>query len=337
MVSHRNWGASVANIPKFFTGHGSRSDYTKSYDVRCYPLHYLLMAVGQMEVDYLSLDIEGAELSVLKTIPFDKVSIKVITVEINNGQEADVTQFLKEHGYKKMRYIKNEVAHDNVYMKNGNELPSEPNLDAIRANYLSPARWAFKRPRQHTSTNVRRTSVAKFVQKNLLKNKSFGFFVEAGANDGELNSHTLALEVFDGWTGLLVEANPQLRQMLLTKKRNVWVASCCLSTQPNVSEVQISEEKLGPAKSPCVPLHHLLNAIGQKDVDFMSLNDGAGAELSILKTIPFDKINITVISVETNEPSKDWTEIPEYLGKYGYKKMEFTTHGANALFMKVEE
>ena len=39
------------------------------------------MAVRQKEVDYFSLDVEGPELEILQTIPFDEVRIEVISVE----------------------------------------------------------------------------------------------------------------------------------------------------------------------------------------------------------------------------------------------------------------
>jgi hypothetical protein len=42
-------------------------------------LYSLLEAAGFTELDFLSLDLEGVELQVLKTIPFDKVDIKVST------------------------------------------------------------------------------------------------------------------------------------------------------------------------------------------------------------------------------------------------------------------
>ena len=42
--------------------------------VECYPLYSLLLAMDQTRVDFLSLDIEGAELAVLRTVPWDKVS-----------------------------------------------------------------------------------------------------------------------------------------------------------------------------------------------------------------------------------------------------------------------
>ncbi len=40
---------------------------------KCFPLYSILLALENPTVDYFSLDIEGAEFEVLKTIPFDKV------------------------------------------------------------------------------------------------------------------------------------------------------------------------------------------------------------------------------------------------------------------------
>jgi hypothetical protein len=46
-------------------------------NVQCLPLYSVLLAVKRTTVDVFSLDVEGNELEVLKTIPFDKVDIKV--------------------------------------------------------------------------------------------------------------------------------------------------------------------------------------------------------------------------------------------------------------------
>ena len=43
----------------------------------CLPLYSILLSIGNPVVDYFSLDVEGAEIGVLKSIPFDKVDIKV--------------------------------------------------------------------------------------------------------------------------------------------------------------------------------------------------------------------------------------------------------------------
>ena len=44
--------------------------------VTCFPLYSVLLSLGNPVVHYFSLDVEGAELKVLKTVPWDKVDIK---------------------------------------------------------------------------------------------------------------------------------------------------------------------------------------------------------------------------------------------------------------------
>lgn len=50
------------------------SGYT---DVQCFPIYSYLLALNITHVDYFSLDVEGDELDVLMTLPFDKVNIEV--------------------------------------------------------------------------------------------------------------------------------------------------------------------------------------------------------------------------------------------------------------------
>lgn len=47
-------------------------------------------------VDYLSLDIEGAEYEVMRNFPFDSYKIKLLTVERPNAQ---LKSLLREQGY----------------------------------------------------------------------------------------------------------------------------------------------------------------------------------------------------------------------------------------------
>ena len=72
---------------------------------QCFTLHSLLLAVGQTEVDYFSLDVEGPELEILQTIPFDKVKIEVISVEFRvlgvNRRECKEDSLRKLHNIRK--------------------------------------------------------------------------------------------------------------------------------------------------------------------------------------------------------------------------------------------
>ena len=71
-----------------------------------------------------------------------------------------------------------------------------------------------------------------------------GFFIEAGAADGEYISNTLYFEVVHGWHGLLVEPNPDLLSRLVTKHRNAWILPHCLSTKRQVEVVQFDVSEL---------------------------------------------------------------------------------------------
>ena len=43
----------------------------------CFQFFAILSAIGNPTIDYFSLDVEGAEFSILRSIPWDKVKIKV--------------------------------------------------------------------------------------------------------------------------------------------------------------------------------------------------------------------------------------------------------------------
>ena len=70
-------------------------------------------------MDYFSLDIEGAEYPVLKTIEYDKVDIGTISVEINHagkifdGTREDIKELLENNGYS----FVTTVHIDDIFMK----------------------------------------------------------------------------------------------------------------------------------------------------------------------------------------------------------------------------
>ena len=56
--------------------------------------------------------------------------------------------------------------------------------------------------------------INKYLLKNRIKN---GFFIEAGAYDGEIHSNTLFFELKQSWKGILIEPNPDAFQLLKKK------------------------------------------------------------------------------------------------------------------------
>ena len=65
------------------------------------------------KIDFISIDVEGAELQVLNSINFDKVDINVFMIENNYGLEKE-TEFLSSKGYK----LLGNIQWDSVFIKN---------------------------------------------------------------------------------------------------------------------------------------------------------------------------------------------------------------------------
>ena len=75
------------------------------FQVQCFPLQAVLAALGNPLVDYFSLDIEGAEYAVLKTIDWEKIRLSALSVEMNHageifkGSKEDIHDLLERNGF----------------------------------------------------------------------------------------------------------------------------------------------------------------------------------------------------------------------------------------------
>ena len=67
-----------------------------------------------LRVDFFSLDIEGAELSVLETLPWDKVNIEMVMVEVEHSDVVKVTNIMAKAGFTKHKAF---GAQDVIYVK----------------------------------------------------------------------------------------------------------------------------------------------------------------------------------------------------------------------------
>ncbi|KAG0721967.1 hypothetical protein GWK47_045354 [Chionoecetes opilio] len=160
-----------------------------------------------------------------------------------------------------------------------------------------------------------------------------GFFVEAGALDGESMSNSLWLERQRGWTGLLVEADTTAFTALTHKRRRAWAANVCLAPNPFPAKMLFSQSSHapGPLSKPlgfkmramnglaqyvperslddswfkrvqCVPLQSLLVALGVTQVDLLVL-DVEGAERAILDHLDLDRFNVQLPAPVPSPPS----------------------------------
>ncbi|XP_057367395.1 uncharacterized protein LOC130688432 [Daphnia carinata] len=114
----------------------------------------------------------------------------------------------------------------------------------------------------------------------ILRNQTNGFFIECGAYDGETLSNTLYMERSLAWTGLLIETDQVSFKALIGRNRKAFTSPVCL--------------------------------IGRTKVDYFSL-DIEGSESQVLKTIPWNKVDIRTLTVEWNHAPEGEAEITRFM------------------------
>lgn len=79
--------------------------------IRCYDVNRLLLKYNLEDIDFLSIDVEGSELDILKSIDYNKIKIKVVLAENNYGDET-LRNFMSSKGYT----FTNRIAIDDLYV-----------------------------------------------------------------------------------------------------------------------------------------------------------------------------------------------------------------------------
>ncbi|XP_020290568.1 uncharacterized protein LOC109858082 [Pseudomyrmex gracilis] len=186
--------------------------------------------------------------------------------------------------------------------------------------------------------------------REILNDKKNGFFIECGAYDGETRSNTLFLERFNGWTGLLIEADPINFTKMLRKNRRAYLSPTCLGVieKPVVASFLMARnvgrlhepENTTVTNSPdvaytgehtrvqCFPLALYIAALGIKTVDYFSL-DVEGSEIDILETIPFQAVDIKTMSVEYIHNAKGQKYLIKMMEQRGYYVYSFVKRPDN--------
>ncbi|XP_042203057.1 uncharacterized protein LOC121853158 [Homarus americanus] len=168
-----------------------------------------------------------------------------------------------------------------------------------------------------------------------------GFFLEAGALDGEVLSNTLWLEMNLGWSGLLIEADPGNFQHLTWRRRRAWTSNTCIAKekypreavfevlQPdnNVGDNQwifkantretdsyftkFYDELSGSSRrsysmAQCFPLVSYLLALNVTTIDLLSL-DIQGNEWEVIKSLSPGQVVVRAMAVEHFAPAESFS------------------------------
>lgn len=101
-------GGTYKSMKRF---HMQNNTYAKQ--LRCATMRSVTSMFSIREIDYLSLDVEGHELEVLKGFDFEKVKINVMTVESAQKKLVRIEKFLSSVGYRRLT-----VEHNNNNLSN---------------------------------------------------------------------------------------------------------------------------------------------------------------------------------------------------------------------------
>jgi FkbM family methyltransferase len=141
----------------------------------------------------------------------------------------------------------------------------------------------------------------KWVLDSTKHKKSKKFFVDIGAYDGINTSNTLALEE-NGWSGICVEANPDVFASLVVnrpKATNLHMAASSFNGQLNFSGFSSTSDKSAPVV-PCATLESILETTNCPHViDYLSM-DIEGMEPEVLEVFDFSKYKINTATIEHN-------------------------------------
>ncbi len=109
-------GGLVSNMDE---GHKKVIQPFKSEKItaQCFPLYSILLALGNPHIDYFSLDVEGPELDIIKTLPLHQVIIDLFSIEyrclhsnMSINEEASLAKLSRIREYFESTMLYEEVA-----------------------------------------------------------------------------------------------------------------------------------------------------------------------------------------------------------------------------------
>ena len=183
----------------------------------------------------------------------------------------------------------------------------------------------------------------RYLHETFFRDRTAGTFVEFGALDGLLDSNTLFFEQHLGWSGILIEPNPDAFRLLQANRPHCRLENIAISNENATrsftkiegglygwsglqSDIEPEhqariEQRIAPesVKTIEVEVHDLAwlaDKHGLTHVDLMSI-DTEGSEEKIMRAFPWDRLQVAVFCIENNFNNYD---IDDLMAAHGYRK-----------------
>lgn len=99
----------VKRIEKEYSEFGGKIE---EFEVDCFTFTEIIKKYKIKNIDFLSIDVEGSEMTILNNINFDEVDIKALTIE-NNYKDNTIINFLVQKNY----IFLGSLGADNIFLK----------------------------------------------------------------------------------------------------------------------------------------------------------------------------------------------------------------------------
>ncbi len=219
----------------------------------------------------------------------------------------------------------------------------QQNLPVHRKGWVGMQLWQVEKQLGLHSRYFSQAGQDRYLNERIFRNKRNGAFVEIGGYDGWTGSNCVFFEKVLGWTGLVVEAAPQLVERI-GETRSAKVIHAAVSDRDGSAEfleVMSGLTQMGGlidhhhaetlqkirrderhsetvVTVPATRLDTLLHAHGLEQIDYCSI-DVEGAERAALRSLDFDAVDITALSIENSRPGHESYE--DIMDSAGYRQV----------------
>ena len=182
-----------------------------------------------------------------------------------------------------------------------------------------------------------------YLNERIFRDRRDGTFVEIGGYDGWTGSNCVFFEKVLGWSGLVVEASPQLVKRI-GETRSASVIHAAVSDRDGTAEFlevtsgltqmgglvdhydaetlqRIRRDERHSEIAVTVPstrLDTLLRAHELEKIDYLSI-DVEGAERAVLGSLDFDEFDVAALSIENGRPGRESYE--DIMDRAGYRQI----------------